>query len=160
MSGADHERCGLNFAYDHGVTLSVNSGAQCRAQCGARATLDRVRFPESARLGRVAAPRIFEDPEFFFNAACDKNSLTTSAAPVPRPSIASGTNGGGFADASPAEGHDAGSTPESASNRIEQTAIDPRQDISRANRPAEDDYAMPVLVSPVLVSGEPVTTRL
>jgi peptidoglycan hydrolase-like protein with peptidoglycan-binding domain len=83
MSGADHERCAINFTYDHGVTLSVDRDARCRSQCGARATLDGLLFPESSRLGRLAAPRVFENPEFFNNAACNSNSLAISAAPVP-----------------------------------------------------------------------------
>jgi len=125
MSGAGHERCAINFAYDHGVTLSVDRDARCRSQCGARATLDGLLFPESSRLGRLAAPSIFENPEFYNNVACNRNSLTISAAPVPRPRVASGTAGlpdmaapraalanSAPADGGPAEGLGAGSAQE------------------------------------------------
>lgn len=159
MSGAGHERCAINFAYDHGVTLSVDRDARCRSQCGARATLDGLLFPESSRLGRLAAPSIFENPEFYNNVACNRNSLTISAAPVPRPRVASGTAGlpdmaapraalanSAPADGGPAEGLGAGSAQERAGNTIERSALDLHQDISCANRPAEEDYATPVLV--------------
>jgi hypothetical protein len=64
------DRCVISFSINGGIRLSTDADAACLSACGARASIDGLSFPFTDRITPTAAPRYFDDREYFMNQAC------------------------------------------------------------------------------------------